>query len=256
MNSNTNNVKISSGKGITLVSFGIMTLVAAIAGATFAFFQATASAEISGGSAYSNDPLELTIVHETQTAVGNKKLIPQYDSNIQAAITGGTNGPCVDSSGQAVCKVYSIKVTNKTSTNYYLDGQLSFATKNGKSPVTTTIYDSNTGEYNKVSSTTMPNLKWALGTSPTAGFPANGEFYSSFNTSSSATQTVSLSDPFYLGKSTTSATTDEKIFYVAVWISETGEVQNDNGEFTGTVTFTGYSDDNKNIQGVTSTIRG
>lgn len=248
MNENINGTgqtpKNNDAKGITIVSIGIMTILVAIAGATFAFFQVTATADdIEGNSAYLATPLDLTITHVTASTVGTKKMIPMLDETIQNAISGtGGTGACLDSNGNAICKVFSITVENKTSTNYYLSGELTFTT----TPTTT-------------STTGMPNLKWAKGTSNTAGFPSStsGPFYSSFNTyisnTASTTQTTTLADTFYITANNTAG--DSKTFYVAVWISETGAAQIDSGSFTGTVTFSGYSDSGETLEGVTSTIR-
>lgn len=237
MNDNRNE-KNNDAKGIAIISVGIMTIVVAIAGATFAFFQVTATANnISGQSAYSATPLTLTITDATSATVGSKNLIPQLDQDIQTAVTGSSEGTCLDSAGNAVCKVYSITVKNSTTTNFYLSGSLEFTTN----PTTT-------------STTGMPNLKWAKGTSTTTGFPSTttGPFYSSFDTfttnSTSTTQSTVLADTFYLGADAS------QTYYVVVWISETGAAQTDNGTFTGTVSFTGYSSSDGSLQGVTSTI--
>lgn len=240
MNNSTNEkVKNNDGKGIAIISVGILTIIFAIAGATFAFFQVNATASgISGDSAYSSSPLTLTVEDVTANTVGSKKLIPQVDKDIQTAVTGSTNGSCVDKNGSAVCKVYSISVTNNTGANYYLNGTLTFNT----TPATTATAG-------------MPNLKWARGSSATDGFPTSnsGPFYSTFDTftsnTTSTTQTTALANTFFL------PSTQSQTFYVVVWISETGSVQTDSGKFTGIVSFTGYSDEDGSIQGVTSTIR-
>lgn len=223
-------------KGISLISIGILTIIVAIAGATFAFFQVSVSntSTITGTSAYTATPFTLNVSHSTSGTAGTKALIPQSDEYIQSAVTAG----CVDANGNAVCKVYTITIQNKTTTKYYVNGTLSFAT----TPATT-------------STTGMPNLKWALGTSATAGFPSttSGPFYSSFNTfttnTSATTQTTTLVNNLALTSNATQS------YYVVVWISETGAAQTDNGTFTGTVTFNGFSDSGNTVSGVTSTIR-
>jgi len=232
---------ICETKGITIITMGILTIIVAIAGATFAFFQVTASDDIVGGSSgYVDTPLELIVTHETNSSVGTKKLIPQSDTGIQAAVTGTNGASCIDSSGNAVCKVFSITVNNKTTTNYYLNGTLTFAT----TPETT-------------ATTGMPNLKWAKGSTATTGFPgASGPYYSTFSTfgvAENTTTTTKLNDVFLLTASGTPGAT--KTFYIVVWISDTDIVQNDNGTFTGTVTFDGYSDSDATVTGITSTIR-
>lgn len=242
-NINELNTETKDYKSITILTVGILTVLVAISGATFAFFQATAQVTITGQSAYTTSPLTLSVIHVTESSVEDKKLIPQNDADIQSAVTGTDNGSCVDDDGRAVCQVYSITVANNSETNYYLAGTLSFSTN----PATT-------------ATTGMPNLKWAVGTSATAGFPnsATGPFYSSFSTfttnTSATTNTTSLGSTFFLNnKNATSG--KSQTYYIVVWISETGSVQTDSGTYTGTVTFTAYSDDGKTLEGVTSTIR-
>lgn len=231
-----NKKKNNDVKGISLISIGILTIVVAIAGATFAFFQVSISnnTAITGTSAYTASPFTLNVTHSTSGTAGTKALIPQSDEYIQSAVTAG----CVDANSNAICKVYTITIQNKTTTKYYVNGTLTFAT----TPATT-------------STAGMPNLKWAMGTSATAGFPSttSGPFYSTFNTfttnTSATTQTTTIVNNLAL---TANAT---QTYYVVVWISETGAAQSDNGTFTGTVTFNGFSDSGNTISGVTSTIR-
>lgn len=242
MNNNASTNENKDAKGIALISIGILTILVAIAGATFAFFQVTANATFTGNSAYVANPLSLTVTHETASTVGTKKLIPLVDTTLQTAVTGyDNNGSCLDVNENAICQVYSITIENLTTTNYYVSGTLTFTTN----PATT-------------ATTGMPNLKWAKGNSATSGFPTTtGPFFTSFSTATSnvalTTQTTNLTDTVFLTANGT--TGDSKTFYIAVWISETGAVQNDSGTFTGTVSFTGYSDQDSQVTGITSTIR-
>ena len=120
--------KNKTGKGIFIVSTLILTVVAAIAGATFAYFQVTATANFNGNSAYVANSLTLAITHSTESSVGTKKLIPQKDEKIQTAVTGTSSKSCIDANGNAVCKVYTITVKNNTEATVYLTGTLSFST--------------------------------------------------------------------------------------------------------------------------------
>lgn len=206
-------------KGITFISIGILTIVVAIAGATYAWFavSATNTNVVSGESGYKDTTLILTVDDSTKTSVGSKSLIPQKDSAIQSAVTGDDdNGPCVDANGNAICKVYTITVKNNTTTTYYVDGTFAL-TADG-----------------------MPHLKWAKGTSATAGFPSPSGTYNT-----KATTTL-VNDVKLTGGASAS-------YYVVVWISEANAAQTDSGRFTGTVTFTG-SNAAGSSTGITSTI--
>lgn len=216
--------KNNDGKGIALITVGILTIVVAIAGATFAFFQATATANnISGESAYTANSLDLKVALSSTAATG--KLVPQLEKSgstnvLQTAVTGATGkGSCIDTNGNTVCKVYTITVTNKTTTKFYVTGTLT------------------------LTAASMPNLKWATGTSATAGFDGT------------STSTVHTKDYTTLATNVELAANASKSYYVVVWINETGSVQTDNGTFTGTVTFDGYNTADGTVGGVTSTIR-
>ena len=234
MNENVNvESKNNDSKGIAITLFGIFTIIAAIAGATFAYFQTTLTANVSGSSAYVANPLTLTVSDLTQTSVGDTSLIPLLDNEVQNAVTSA-NGACLNEDGSPLCKLFSITVRNVTTTNFYVEGTLNFAVT--------------------PSGSTMPNLKWAKSTSSNSGFPnsTSGPFYSSFNTFT--TNTSSTTQTNILTNTTLVNANDSLTFYVVVWVSETNASQTDNGTFTGTVTFNGYSATDKSLTGVTSTI--
>ena len=214
----------NDGKGITLITIGILTIIVAIAGATFAFFQVTATNNnITGESAYVANNLELKVTLSSTAATG--KLVPQLEKTgttniLQKAVTGATGkGSCIDANGNTICKVYTITVTNKTSTKFYVTGTLSLVAAN------------------------MPNLKWATGTSATAGFDGT------------STTTVHPKNYTSLVSNVELAGGASKSYFIVVWISETGAAQTDSGNFTGTVTFNGYSTSGTTVSGITSTIR-
>ena len=214
----------NDGKGITLITVGILTIIVAIAGATFAFFQVTATNNnITGESAYVANNLELKVTLSSTAATG--KLVPQLEKTgtiniLQKAVTGATGkGSCIDENGNTICKVYTITVTNKTSTKFYVTGTLSLDAAN------------------------MQNLKWATGTSATAGFDGT------------STTTVHPKNYTSLVSNVELAGGASKSYFIVVWISETGAAQTDSGNFTGTVTFNGYSTSGTTVSGITSTIR-
>ena len=214
----------NDGKGITLITVGILTIIVAIAGATFAFFQVTATNNnITSESAYVANNLELKVTLSSTAATG--KLVPQLEKTgttniLQKAVTGATGkGSCIDENGNTICKVYTITVTNKTSTKFYVTGTLSLDAAN------------------------MQNLKWATGTSATAGFDGT------------STTTVHPKNYTSLVSNVELAGGASKSYFIVVWISETGAAQTDSGNFTGTVTFNGYSTSGTTVSGITSTIR-
>lgn len=216
--------KNNDGKGITLITVGILTIIVAIAGATFAFFQVTATnnSVIKGESANSASNLKLEVALSSSAATG--KLVPQLEKTgttnlLQKAVTGTGGKSCIDGNGNTICKVYTITITNNTETKFYVTGTLSLVAAN------------------------MPNLKWGTGTSATAGFDGVTTSAVHDKTYTSLASNVELA-----GKAS-------KSYYVVVWISETGSAQEDRDTFTGTVTFNGYSTSGTTVSGVTSTIR-
>lgn len=216
-------IKRKEGRVIAFLSIGVLTLVSAISGATYAYFQATASKTFgnssSSESAYVATPLTLTVTPGNPTD-RTKKLIPVTDANVATA--ANSTNKCLDSRGNAVCHVYTITVTNNSTANYWLDGTFT------------------------LTAASMDNLKWAHGTNATT--------FTKPATTYHAKSDTSLTDTHEGGTFKLDAG-GSKSFYIVIWISETGGVQNDSGSFTGTVTFNGYSDSGKATSGITSTIR-
>ena len=225
-----NDVKDNLGKKESKIMFfsllGVLTLITAIAGATYAYFSATATNNnvIKGESAYDADALSLEV---KQVSAGEGKLVPQLSSAIQSAVQGaGSKGSCIDANGNTVCKVYSIKITNNSNVALNVSGSLTLTAAN------------------------MPNLKWTIGATATTGF--NG----------TVRPTTTLANDTALGNTALSSVTDttnnNKTYYVAIWISEINQAQEDKNSFSGVVTFNGYIEgsDGGTVNGITSTIRG
>lgn len=207
-------------KGIFLATVGIMTIIVAIAGATYAFFAASVSNNaITGQSGYEDiqNALSLSV---TMVSNGTGKLIPQNSENdaINAAAVGsGSSQSCIDGNGNTICKVYKITISNTKSIKLNVRGTL-------------TITEATTGS--------MPNLRWAMSTSSaTSGFGTANEI-----------STTSLAD------TSLAATSGTYTVYVIIWIEETGSEQTDSGSFSGKVEFIGYA--GGETQGVSSTITG
>lgn len=216
--------KKNSNKIITIAIICVLTLIAAIAGATYAFFSFNVSSGkyITGSTGLDENTLKLDIVQLSQ---GNGKLIPQVDSGIQKAASGSSGkGTCIDGNTNTVCKVYSITITNQSSVRLNVEGKLDLIAEE------------------------MPNLKWARGTSATTGFPTPAGAY---NSKEEKKLSDDILEPFgFEGNS--------KTYYVVIWISERTDLQGDTGLFSGTVSFSAYVEDvdGGQVQGVTSAFRG
>ena len=120
-----NEQKNYNGRGIFYGVIGVATLVVAIIGATFAYFTASKSDEntIKGNMA----TIELGLaVSKVTTAGDDTGLIPMSNSMVEVAVnTGsgmGSSAICVDDTGNAVCQVYKVDLTNKSSAAVFVDG--------------------------------------------------------------------------------------------------------------------------------------
>ena len=147
--------------------------------------------------------LEMTV----DLVVGNNRgMVPLKDSSLGRAINGtGGKSACVDANGNLSCQVYKITLNNKGSMVRNLKGTISL--------------------YNKDSSSTFSNLKWRELASQTEVIDS-----SEIHGMTSST----------LMKGLTMASGETKVYYIAVYIQETGSDQKslDKGNFAGTVTVT------------------
>ena len=132
-----------------LLSIGIMTMIVAILGATYAYFQTTVTASGISGNVLDVD-MDLDVTLLSTSATGD--MVPQSDSTINDAVSGST--VCVDSIGNTVCRLYSIELENTSAGAITVYGAITFA-----------------GVAN------MSNLKWAISSSSNSGF-------STYNTTS------------------------------------------------------------------------
>ena len=102
---------------------GVCTLIIAVVGATYAYYQASATGNISG-TAGGGAPV-LTVTKESTGATGN--LIPiDMDATTLSKAAKGWNGTavgtawdatkaCKDKNGNSVCQIYSVTVKNTSS---------------------------------------------------------------------------------------------------------------------------------------------
>lgn len=217
-NQNTQNNQISAKehdfRNIVLTFLGLFIVLAAVSGATFAYyaFSATNNTTITGAGATAELTLAITKVSPTTSST----LVPQTTSGLKTAVTSG----CIDTNSNIVCQVYSITVTNKSTATATIGASLAFT-------------------YGTSSKYT--NLKWAtVSDNPTSNTAAT------LGTTTSATTTATSNS---IGTATL-AQNASTTFYVVIWINETGAAQNstDYGTYTGTVTVTDSSG-----KGLTST---
>lgn len=153
--------KDNTNKGLLFSIVGVLTLVVAIAGATYAFFSATANnaGTIEGTAATAELALDVL-----QEAGGTGKLIPQLGTAINSA--AATN--CVDGNTNTICQIYSLKVTNNSTATVSLNGSIAFAGIENMSNLKFTTSEakasgySTTGTVAATSATIMPNSSFSL----------------------------------------------------------------------------------------------
>jgi len=198
-----NKRKIIFAIGIVLVLVIVTTITA-----TYAYFSAVATTTgdpISGGTATTELDLEVEQVAPIQEK-RNLPLVPLQDNALQSAISG-TSGlsSCIDSSENASCQIYKITLTNTGTISLTLKGTLELRAKTNND--------------------LFSNLKWQL--------LDNSTTVKAGSTPNSMTNTT-------LDNSFTINTTTPKVYYVAVWLSETNSEQanTDYGDFVGTISFT------------------
>lgn len=197
------NSKKSNSQLFLIILIGVTTLVISLIGATFSYFsaRATATNKITGTAA--NVGLELELEDVTTNATG--KLIPLDETNLsKAAVGDGSNGKCIDRDNNTVCKIYKITATNTSNATAILSGVIDISAD---------------------SASTFTNLKWNKMTNVTT--PGNS-ISASFPITAKALVT---NESFSAG--------EVKEYYVMVYINnlDSNQSMEDNGSFTGTVTF-------------------
>ena len=228
------------GTGVFYAVVGVATLVVAIIGATFAFFSANATNEDITGSTAAAGGVELAVTPITATGSNMIPLNLQDNTNPANAATGDADqfakaltGKCKDANGNNVCQIYSITVTNKSTTSaVQVRGTLTLDTG------------------------AAANMKWQLLTNDTATTRATfattvdkgvaGDVTVGGNTSKDGTGTTAASQ--------TLAASGTATYYVLVWLEETGSAQETTDAakaFKGTVTFNAV-DAGGNTSGLTA----
>ena len=186
---------------LILLAVFFLILIAIIAGYTYSYFATTTSNNTSITGTVESNNITVTVTKEAPST--DNGLTPQLDSAITQAVVGANGNNCVNAKSNEICEVHKIVVTNIGSSTAYFDGIIEL------------INNEN------------PNLKWALIDNYTTGMTDKPELISNVHTSEDTFLT--LNEKY--------ESNETKTYYLVLWISETGNPQNDTGSFTGTVTF-------------------
>ena len=109
---------------------GVAVLIVAVAGSTFAFFSASATATNKIVATAASVGLELTLEDQTANATGN--LIPIDEADLSKGAAGyQTKGKCIDKNDNTVCKIYKISVTNTSTAVAILSGTVNITADTG-----------------------------------------------------------------------------------------------------------------------------
>lgn len=209
----TKNIENNDSKKIITLVVLILTVVICTTSATYAYFafSATNNNTITGTAA--SVSLTLSVSKNLPTKTNTGVLVPQLETALASALSSG----CVDANTNVVCQVYTITVTNASTSQIVVNGSITFA-----------------------GSTNMPNLKWRKMTNAST-LGSNTTNAANTTSAQALASSVTLKPS---GQSGNVAT-----YYIIIWINETGAVQTDKGTYTATVSFT-----SSNGTGVTSTI--
>lgn len=119
---------------IIYAAIGVMTLIVAITGATFAYFTATRSSVNALSGNMATISFNLTVTKVTTVDENKGGLIPMTNSMVQKAVSNAsTNGICVDDNDNAVCQVYKIIVENTSTASMFVDGYVTLVGGSGSS---------------------------------------------------------------------------------------------------------------------------
>lgn len=218
----------------------VLTLVVAIIGATYAYFQLTATNDNINGKAAK---MELDLAIEKIAPMNNNGnteidgLTPLIDENINTAV----NIECSDGNNK-ICQVYEMVLTNNGTATINVWGTIKFEFKD---------------ENDNITENTMPNLKFSNGTliKETDGTISSANF-NSMTSASFDSEGNPVVEPIAISDNAVTLAPDEtETIYLAVWISEKEELQYDKGKYIATVTYSSTNADGSETQGVTSTIR-
>ncbi|MBQ8681658.1 MAG: hypothetical protein IJ509_01965, partial [Bacilli bacterium] len=199
-----NKIKFINNRQKFLLLIGIISVYSLITiGGTYAYLYTTNTNNNTIAGNLGEAGIELTV--ERLIPEMDMYLVPMLDAALGNAIKGnGGVDNCIDANNNLSCEVYKIEVYNPSTTNVRLTGDI------------TLVASGENNIYN--------NLKWELLDSPTD----RKEVYTS-----NGMDTSILDENFYLESG------DNKIYYIAVWLSETGVDQRntDRGVYGGIIDF-------------------
>lgn len=303
-------------KNIAYLLIGLLTLIIATTGATFAYLTATDSVAnaMTGNMAsitFSLSVKKMTTVDDDL----NRGLIPMSNSMVESAVSNasvGAKGICLDDNGNAVCQIYKISVANTGTASMLLDGYVTLedgsgtptdatgtnnvttmrwsqvfcdeaneivsnCTTVGKTTTTATksdngVADGITSNWDAVENTTAAaDAGYNRAQILTSGITTKAMIYGSeydvinknfirisdHNPAATYTQTADITSALVYNEFLTaqdetenpagdkdSAYTDSQVYYIVVWLTETGTDQTlttpaaRENFFTGTVKFT------------------
>lgn len=181
---------------------GIITILLAVSGGTYAYFAFTSTNNNITGSAGTVN-LQLTVT----------KVLPNTSTTDDILVTNfselpsNLNAKCV-SDEFATCQLYKINLANNSSgVSTKVSGSVSF------------------------NNTTVPNLSWIyLSSYSSSTSYTSTTLGSTFNTANSSF--TNFVDNQLISSGT------NKDFYLLVWVNESEEEQTDNGSYSGTIRFT------------------
>ena len=201
---------------------GVAVLIVAVAGSTFAFFTASATADTPIQGETLNIDLGVTVRKVSGTGTKGAGLIPihdgttvnaetstNYDSQLQSAASATTS--CVDKNNYTTCQIYEITLTNGGTDATTVDTTIEF-----DATVFTKVEGEADGYYE--------HLKWA---------PMTGATQMGTGTFAASTMPGEIFSDVTLGSTPV-------VQYVMVYVNNTGDDQTseDFGSFNGTIKVT------------------
>lgn len=222
MNNDSNSILLN--KYLLIVIF---VFVLSIIGATYAYFFVLDSNNntITGDAA--NVDLSLDVVKVLPNVSSTDVVVPQLSGNV---LNNAVKNGCVDSNNNVVCHVYKIDITNISDVTVVVDGGISYY---GNANLTSGLENF------------IPNMKWML----ISSFDINN-ISNTVLGNDSIKNATSVSSKFATNVSM--APLDHIVYYVVVWLNETGNQQSGEAQsFYGVVSF-----DSSNGSGITATFSG
>lgn len=166
--------EVKQNNKILYLVIGVLTLIIATAGATFAYYTTSDSdtTTLTGNMAtitFDVSVQKVTNIDDEVTATSTGKtrgLIPMSNSMIEYAVNptvrtvNSTGSICEDDNGNAVCQIYRINVTNGGTASMLLDGYVTLSNGSGNpTDYPASYYNAGAINTNVVKNTTT--MRWA-----------------------------------------------------------------------------------------------